>query len=264
MEAICVASQKRKKSSFFDYCLGFRALVLTILFSFSEIKSVEPVTLIVIGAGAVVIRKASRTTAGKVLLGYALARAAQTSSGKRLIAQAQGRAEIMLKQKSHDGVMKIRDGLSEKALVFRARIAKFAESFLKLDSEQTLKAVRNLSQRECSSYQNFGISEVFKNIKKSLIVSKNEPCGPVFLEKNQKFGKEINFEKTFSTYEPNNFQEVHVCLKPTFPLSSKKADESDKKQFWKGACVGVVTGAAVMAWLDNEREKQFFSDYFNE
>lgn len=72
-------------------------LLLVCLIACQEVRSIDPVTGLVI-AGTVVAGM-WRTATGKVLFGYALAKAAQTPPGKYLVARAEQRALQVVKQK---------------------------------------------------------------------------------------------------------------------------------------------------------------------
>jgi len=190
-----------------------------------DIKAIEPVTVAVVGFGAMTVRAFFKTTTGKVCVGYVLGRAVSTPTGKYLIAQVQN--AIVQKQK-HTAALRLQAIL--------ARTTGQMSSFWNCSGVRSWQTVKPVSQT---------------------IVGTRVLKTPA--------SKSVNAQASFEQGTMYQEFNVNVGPGNTFVASdAATVREYGKKQFWKGMFFGGVAGASAMAWYDKKREERSFAKYFSE
>ena len=228
--------------------------LLVSLFFWQDIKAIEPVTMAVVGVGAMTARAFFKTTTGKVFVGYVLGRAVATPTGKYLIAKAQN--AIVQKQK---------DAATLRLQAIQVRMAGLMSSFWNCSGERSLQIANPVSQKTSESGRAFNVflaglnNPAAKNFK-------DKAVGARVLKTPASESVKRSFPSAQAHFEQINiYQEVNVGPGNTFVASdAATVREYGKKQFWKGMFFGGVAGASAMAWYDKKREERSFAKYFSE
>ena len=225
-------------------------LVFVAVFSCQEIKPIEPTTMMVIGAGAMAVRAISRTTTGKVLIGYALARATATPTGKYVIGCATNYAGVMLQNQAKNHYSVVSSAFEANRAAMKVRMAALMPDFLKNATIQASETVRTVSEKISMSYSDLQNPFVSKELKKTFVL-RSDRVGA------HKDSSDTSRSFCAESGRANLHQELHIGPGATFIHSDAAlAREYAKKQFWKGAFFGGATGVAGVSWFNKDRDKK--------
>lgn len=219
-----------------------RKIIYVVLFLFvhKEVKSIEPLTGLII-AGTI-IAGAWKTSTGKIAFGYMLCKASQTAPGRYLVIKTQSQSSSMIKKYMQKKQKLIKDNLSRKLVDYKATASELMKNFRTISTGvQEVEQVSGQQVLVSKSFSDFfsGLKNIEKKIfSTSSTISKDRTCGMASAE-----GLKI----TANFVQNNIRQKIFIY--------SDSAVELGKKEFWRGAFFGGIAGSGIVTYIHKKMEK---------
>lgn len=234
----------------------FKFFLLVSFVVCQDIRPVEPFTVAVIGASAVVARSFLKSSVGKFYAGYLLGKVSQNPAGKYMIAHMQRRVAPMLQKRAEQNYLAALAAIEAyniKSLALRVRMAAMVQtSFKRIDT-----SLRDQSKQMSVLFNRSSFSRPYRDQVQDIPVVKNESQD----FKNRKiFVFKTNVAQPRSDSHKVVGQQTFFGKEFTFiSADAATVHQFGRAQFWKGLSIGGFTGAATVAWWHKNQQDRSVS-----